>query len=89
MELEQLINHYFSKEKLAESICKYQLYYQIGLGNVVLQSLQDLQETVEKIDELNLQVKSEHVIHVMSKIIRESSPEELHNSFSINLKKVL
>jgi hypothetical protein len=69
MEINQILNKYLSKERLSDIICKYQLYYQIGLGNVALESLQDLQETVDKINQLNLQVRSEVIIDSLSHII--------------------
>jgi len=69
MNLEQAIEYYFSKDKLSDIICKYQLFYQIGLGNITLESLQDLQESVEKIKELNLQVKSETIIEAVCDIL--------------------
>jgi len=69
MQTNQILDKYLSKEKLSDIICKYQLYYQIGLGNVVLESLQDLKETVDKINQLNLQVRSEVIIDSLSKII--------------------
>jgi len=69
MEINQILDKYLSKERLSDIICKYQLYYQIGLGNVVLESLQDLEDTVDKINQLNLQVRSEIIIDSLGNII--------------------
>ena len=69
MEINHILDKYLTRERLADIICKYQLYYQIGLGNVALESLQDLKETVDKINQLNLQVRSEVIIDSLSQII--------------------
>lgn len=69
MKLEQAINKYFSKDSLVDSICKYQLYYQIGLGSLALQSIQDLQETQKKLEELNLQIDSQKVFAAIHEIV--------------------
>jgi len=75
MELQQTIDKYYSRKKLADSICKYQLYYQIGLGSVVLESLGNLELTVEKIKKLNLQINSQLIITAINEIILEMAEE--------------
>lgn len=86
MEINQILDKYLSKERLSDIICKYQLYYQIGLGNVALESLQDLKETVDKINQLNLQVRSEVIIDSLSQII--SSHQDDPN-FDLNFEYYL
>ncbi len=73
MELQNAIDKYFSRDYLASSICKYQLYYQIGLGKLALESLQDLQETFEKLEELNLHLSTEQIIITIYKMILQLS----------------
>jgi hypothetical protein len=86
MQTSQILDKYLSKEKLSDIICKYQLYYQIGLGSVVLESLQDLKETVDKINQLNLQVRSEVIIDSLSKIIHLHKDNE---SFDLDFEYYL
>jgi len=76
MKLEEAINKYFSRDKLIDSICKYQLYYQIGLGSLALQSIQDLEETQKKLEELNLQIDSQKVFEAIHEIVLYLSHEE-------------
>jgi len=76
MKIEEAIEKYYSKESLAKNICKYQLYYQIGLGNIVLESTQDLEETVQKIKELKLDVSSQMVITAIYDIIVEMCEQD-------------
>ncbi len=75
MEINQILDKYLHHNRLADIICKYQLYYQIGLGNVALESLQDLQDTVQKIDQLDLQVTSEIIIDSLCEIIDSHKSE--------------
>ena len=87
MELNKAIDKYFSRNKLIDSICKYQLYYQIGLGNVALESFQDLQDTVKKLNELDLHVTSEKIIFSIYKIIlRHSDDDNFEEKFDQYLK---
>lgn len=86
MEVSQLLNKYLNKEKLSDIICKYQLYYQIGLGSVVLESLQDLKDTVDKINQLNLQVRSELIIDSLSQII---SQHKTNTNFDLDFEYYL
>ncbi len=76
MKLQQTLKKYFSKESLINNICKYQLYYQIGLGNVALESIQDLEETYKKLDELNLQIDSQKVFESIHSIVLHLSHED-------------
>ncbi|MDB2405596.1 hypothetical protein N9W00_01535 [Arcobacteraceae bacterium] len=88
MNLEQAIEYYFSKDKFPDIICKYQLFYQIGLGNITLESLQDLQESVEKLKELNLQVKSEAIIESVYDILMQfNSENNFEKDFDFYLKQ--
>jgi hypothetical protein len=76
MKLEDAINKYFSRKSLVDSVCRYQLYYQIGLGNLALESIQDLDETFKKLEELNLQIRTEKVFESIYRIIIHYSHQE-------------
>ena len=76
MNLKEAINKYFYKDNLINSICKYQLYYQIGLGNIVFESMQDIDETYKKLEELNLQINTQKVFESIHEIVLHLSQEE-------------
>ncbi len=87
MKLEKAINKYFSKDQLVDSICKYQLYYQIGLGGLVLQSIQDLEAAHEKLNILNLQIDSQKVFEAIHEIVLHLSNEDnFDDKFDNHLK---
>ncbi len=80
MKLEETINRYFSRDKLVDSICAYQLYYQIGLGSLVLQSIQDLEAAHKKLQELDLQIDSQKVFEAIHEIVLHQSHEDNFDS---------
>ncbi len=87
MKLQEAINKYFSRDSLIDSICRYQLYYQIGLGNVALQSIQDLEETYKKLEELNLQIDSQIVFETIHEIVLHLSySDDFEEKFETHLK---
>ncbi len=87
MKLEQTINKYFSRDKLIDSICNYQLYYQIGLGSLALESLKDLEITHKKLQELNLQIDSQKVFEAIHEIVlHQSKEEDFDTKFNGHLK---
>ena len=87
MELQEAIDKYFSRDNLAATICKYQLYYQIGLGKLALESLQDVEETFEKLEELNLHLTTQQIIIILYKMILQlSHNDNFEEMFDIHLK---
>ncbi|MCK5110644.1 MAG: hypothetical protein KAQ94_03910 [Arcobacteraceae bacterium] len=87
MKLEEAINKYFSRDSIIDSMCKYQLYYQIGLGNVVFLSTQDLEETQKKLEELNLQINSQKVFESMQEIVLHlSHNDDFEEKFESHLR---
>lgn len=87
MKLQEAINKYFSREILVESISKYQLYYQIGLGRVVYESIQDLEETHKKLQELNLQIDTQKVFESMHEIVLHlSRNDDFEEKFESHLR---
>ncbi len=87
MELQEAINKYFSKDYLIDSICKYQLYYQIGLGNIAFESMQDLEEAFKKLNELDLQIDSQKVFESIHEIVLHlSHSEDFEDKFESHLK---
>ena len=87
MKLEDAINKYFSRESLIQSICKYQLFYQIGLGGVVLKSIQDFEEAHKKLQELNLQIDTQKVFESIHEIVLHLSRDDnFEEKFDTHLK---
>lgn len=76
MSLIEQIEKYFSKDELLKIFVKYELYYQIGLGKMVYMTIQDLDETFKKINELNLKIESSVVINNIYFILLHFSEEE-------------
>ena len=76
MKLQETINKYFSKENIINSICRYQLYYQIGLSGVVFQSTKDKEEAHKKLVDLNLQIDTNKVFESIQKAIFYLSQED-------------
>jgi hypothetical protein len=64
------------KIKIVDAITKYQLYYHISLGNFVHETFLDLNETVGKIQELNLFKNLEISINKIQEIIKNSKNEK-------------
>lgn len=69
MNLEDAINKYFRRESLIDSVSRYQIYYQVGLGHLALKSMQDIDATLKKIEELNLQISTEKVFESIHRIM--------------------
>lgn len=87
MELKEAIDKYFSKQQLIDSMCKYQLYYQIGLGAVVFESIQDADEAYKKLEELNLQIDTNRVFQTIHEILFHLSREDnFEEKFDTHLK---
>ena len=57
MTLNNTIQTYLSKDSVVDILTRYELYYHISLGNFVLETLQDFDDTLEKLTELNLQIE--------------------------------
>ncbi len=87
MKLQETINKYFSRDSIIDSISKYQLYYQIGLGSVVFQSIQDLEETHKKLQELNLQIDTQKVFESIHEIVLHlSRSDDFEEKFESHLR---
>lgn len=69
MTLKEQINKYFQREKLLDIFVKYELYYHLGLGRLVYLSIQDIEETYKKIEELDLKIESNIVINAIYYIL--------------------
>lgn len=69
MELIQQLNKYLEREKLIDTFTRYELYFHLGLEKLAYLSIQDLEETYKKLDQLNLNIETNIVINAMYYII--------------------
>lgn len=69
MEINSAVKKYFSKEELTDILTKYNLYYQIGLGNFVFETIQDIEETMKKLQELDLHLETQTALSNIFEII--------------------
>ncbi|MEA3498406.1 MAG: hypothetical protein U9R16_05020 [Campylobacterota bacterium] len=87
MKLQEAINKYFSRDNIIDNICKYQLYYQIGLATVMLKSIQDLDEAHKKLSELDLQIDSNKVFESVHEIVLYlSNNDDFEEKFESHLR---
>ncbi|RXJ69205.1 hypothetical protein CRV08_04140 [Halarcobacter ebronensis] len=77
-----IYNNFFQKNKIVDLITKYELYYQISLGNFIFETFLDQESTVKKLEELNLYITPEIALFNIYKIIEE-------NQFSNSMEKEL
>ena len=76
MILKEQIDKYFEREKLLDAFVRYELYYHLGLSRLVYLSIQDIDETYKKLDELDLKIESNIVINALYYIIQHHSGKE-------------
>lgn len=69
-------NKYFKRSSIVDLITKYELYYHISLGNYAFETLMDLDETVKKLQELNLYVTVDMALFNIYKIIEENKEDK-------------
>jgi len=87
MNIQDRINENFTRENLIDTIAKYQLYYQLALGVFAKETSCDQKETMQKIQELNLDIQPENVLNTMIKIITTFNDEkDFELLFADNIK---
>lgn len=62
MNKSELTKYFFEPKNLLKNTTSYIVYYQIGLGNLVYGTLHDIEETQNKLIELNLTLNPNDVI---------------------------
>lgn len=73
MILQEQIDKYFDRDKLLDAFVRYELYYHLGLSKLVYLSIQDIEETYRKLEELDLKIESNIVINALYYIIQHHS----------------
>ena len=87
MEVNTLIEKYFTTENIIELLTGYELYYQICLGNLIYETTLDLQQTNSKIKELHLQpTVNEILANIYEVIVYFSSKENFEERFDYYLR---
>ena len=81
MNLNETIKQHFARDSIVDMLTRYELYYQISLGNFVLETIQDIDETLKKLEDLNLQIEPNTALSNVFELI-------LHNSHKDNFEDV-
>lgn len=88
MNISEVYAHYFEKEQLVAYFAQYELYYQISLGNYVYRTTLDADETIEKLEELDLKVDLQTMIQTLGNIIDHFSDfEEFGDEFDYYVRQ--
>lgn len=88
MKLREAIQIYFSRESIVEILTSYELYYQISLGNFVYETIQDVEETNQKIQELNLKPTINTILsNVYELIVYSCDKENFEKRFEYYLRQ--
>ncbi len=83
MRKQDIIANKFKRENLINIMAKYQLYYQIALGEIIEKSSFDK----EKVEDLNLDIDPENVLNTMTEVINTFRKEKDFDSiFEDNMK---
>ncbi len=71
MNLTTTMKQHLTRDSIVDMLTRYELYYQISLGNFVLETLQDYDETLAKLKELNLQVPVDTALMNIVEIVKQ------------------
>ena len=87
MNLNNTIKLYLSRESVVDILTRYELYYHISLGNFVLETLQDFDETINKLSELNLQIEVNMALsNVLEIILNLGNKENFEDRFEYHVR---
>jgi len=87
MKLNDTIQDYFTRDSIIDMLTRYELYYQISLGSYVLETLQDIDETVMKLKELNLLIEVDTALsNIVELILHNSHHEDFEDKFDYYLR---
>jgi len=70
------LNKYLKRSSIIDLITKYELYYHISLGNYAFETILNLEETVQKLEELKLEVKPQVALFNIYNIIKEKKDDK-------------
>ena len=87
MNLNDLVQKYYTKENIVDMLTKYELYYQISLGYMVYETIQDIDETFKKLEDLNLTVNTATILsNIFELILHLSHHEDFDEKFEYHLR---
>lgn len=87
MNLNSTIKNYLSRDSIVDILTRYELYYHISLGNFVLETLQDFDETINKLQELKLQIEVNIALsNVLEIILNLSQKDDFNSRFEYHLR---
>jgi len=87
MNLNETMQEYFTRESIVDLLTRYELYYQISLGNYVLETIQDMDETLEKLKKLNLLIEVDTALsNIFEIMLHHSSSDDFEDKFEYHLR---
>lgn len=82
MKPNESLKNFFNQETIVDLLSRYELYYQISLGYFAYETIQDIDETDKKLQELNLRPQPNDYLSNIFEIV-------LHYSFEENFYQIL
>ena len=87
MNLNTIIQAQLTKDSIVDTLTRYELYYHISLGNFVLDTLQDFDETVKKLEELNLQIEVNRALtNILEIILNLGNKDDFEKRFEYQVR---
>ena len=87
MNLNETIQEYFTRESIVDLLTRYELYYQISLGSYVLETIQDMDETLKKLQELNLLIEVDTALsNIFEIMLHFSSDDDFEDKLEYHLR---
>jgi len=77
MTTKEQLEKYFQRDTLIDIFVRYEIYFHMGLGRLVYLSIQDIEDTYKKLDELNLQIDTNIVINALYNILLHYSSDDI------------
>jgi hypothetical protein len=88
MNLQETIQQHFTKDNIIDMLTQYKLYYQISLENYVYETLQDMGDTHNKLDELRLELDTNIALsNIFEIILRHGHQDNFEEEFYFHLRK--
>jgi len=87
MNINNTIKEYLTRDSIIDVLTRYELYYHISLGNFVLETLQDFDETIEKLAELNLQIEVNRALaNILEIILNLGNKDDFEQRFDYHVR---
>jgi len=87
MNITNTIKAYLTRDSIIDVLTRYELYYHISLGNFVLETLQDFDETIKKLAELNLQIEvNKALVNILEIILNLGNKDDFENRFEYHVR---